>query len=400
MRVLSTELGAHVGERVTLAGWLHAKRELGSVSFAVLRDRAGLAQVVVDPSNSLLLSHGLETVLELEGLAVGNEQAPGGVELHEPSFRVLAEPTEAPPIELRRPELKETLPVQLDFAPVALRHPLVRERFRIAAAAVHGFRAALDGLGFTEISTPKLVASATESGANVFSLDYFGREAFLAQSPQFYKQTMVGVFERVYETGHVFRAEPHDTGRHLAEYTSLDAELGFIRDHFDVMTVLREVIAGMMDAVGELGVEVPAEIPWVHFADTGVDDVDLAPADERRICEEHGELVFVTGFPMAKRPFYTHPEPERPGYSNSFDLLFRGMEIVTGGQRLHRYEDYGAAVGGETEPFEGYLQAFKYGLPPHGGVALRPEPVVAPLGGASNGRGETTLPRGQRPVHP
>src|SRR2546430_2119769 len=210
MRVLSTELGAHVGERVTLAGWLHAKRELGSVSFAVVRDRAGLAQVVVDPSNRLLLSHGLETVLELEGLAVGNEQAPGGVELHEPSFRVLAEPAEAPPIELRRPELKETLPVQLDFAPVALRHPLVRERFRIAAAAVHGFRAALDGIGFTEISTPKLVASATESGANVFSLDYFGREAFLAQSPQFYKQTMVGVFERVYETGHVFRAEPHE----------------------------------------------------------------------------------------------------------------------------------------------------------------------------------------------
>jgi nondiscriminating aspartyl-tRNA synthetase len=393
MRVLSTELGARVGERVRMAGWLHAKRELGSVSFAVLRDRAGLAQVVVDPSNSLLLSHGLETVLELDGLVVENPQAPGGVELHEPSFRVLSEPAEAPPIELRRPALKETLPVQLDFAPVALRHPGVRERFKLAAAAVHGFRAALDGLGFTEISTPKLVASATESGANVFSLDYFGREAFLAQSPQFYKQTMVGVFERVYETGHVFRAEPHDTGRHLAEYTSLDAELGFIRDHFDVMAVVREVIAGMMDAVGELGIDVPVEIPWVHFADTGVDDVDLAPADERRICEEHGELVFVTGFPMAKRPFYTHPEPERPEHSNSFDLLFRGMEIVTGGQRLHRYEDYVAALGGETTPFEGYLQAFKYGLPPHGGFALGLERFVAQLVGAANLRETTLFPR-------
>jgi nondiscriminating aspartyl-tRNA synthetase len=393
MRVLSTELGARVGERVRMAGWLHAKRELGSVSFAVLRDRAGLAQVVVDPSNSLLLSHGLETVLELDGLVVENPQAPGGVELHEPSFRVLSEPAEAPPIELRRPALKETLPVQLDFAPVALRHPGVRERFKLAAAAVHGFRAALDGLGFTEISTPKLVASATESGANVFSLDYFGREAFLAQSPQFYKQTMVGVFERVYETGHVFRAEPHDTGRHLAEYTSLDAELGFIRDHFDVMAVVREVIAGMMDAVGELGIDVPVEIPWVHFADTGVDDVDLAPADERRICEEHGELVFVTGFPMAKRPFYTHPEPERPEHSNSFDLLFRGMEIVTGGQRLHRYEDYVAALGGETAPFEGYLQAFKYGLPPHGGFALGLERFVTQLVGAANVRETTLFPR-------
>jgi nondiscriminating aspartyl-tRNA synthetase len=391
MRVLSTELAAHVGERVTLAGWLHAKRELGSVSFAVVRDRAGLTQVVIDTSNRLLLSLGVETVVEIDGVAVANEQAPSGVELHEPAVRVLAEPAEAPPIELRRPELKETLPMRLDFAPVALRHPGVRDRFRLAAAAVHGFRAALDGLGFTEISTPKLVASATESGANVFSLDYFGREAFLAQSPQFYKQVMVGVFERVYETGHVFRAEPHDTGRHLAEYTSLDAELGFIRDHFDVMAIVREAIAGMMEAVG--GPDVPAEIPWVHFADTGVDDVDLAPADERRICEEHGELVFVTGFPMAKRPFYTHPEPERPEYSNSFDLLFRGMEIVTGGQRLHRYEDYVAALGGETEPYEGYLQAFKYGLPPHGGFALGLERFVAQLVGAGNLRETTLFPR-------
>jgi nondiscriminating aspartyl-tRNA synthetase len=391
MRVLSTELAAHVGERVTLAGWLHAKRELGSVSFAVVRDRAGLTQIVIDPSNRLLLSLGVETVVEIDGVAVANEQAPGGVELHEPSVRVLAEPAEAPPIELRRPELKETLPMRLDYAPVALRHPSVRDRFRLAAAAVHGFRAALDGLGFTEISTPKLVASATESGANVFSLDYFGREAFLAQSPQFYKQTMVGVFERVYETGHVFRAEPHDTGRHLAEYTSLDAELGFIRDHFDVMAIVREAIAGMMEAVG--GPDVSAEIPWVHFGDTGVDDVDLAPADERRICEEHGELVFVTGFPMAKRPFYTHPEPERPEYSNSFDLLFRGMEIVTGGQRLHRYEDYVAALGGETEPYEGFLQAFKYGMPPHGGFALGLERFVAQLVGAGNLRETTLFPR-------
>src|SRR5919204_2641704 len=247
MRVLSSELAEHVGERVTMAGWLHAKRELGSVSFAVLRDRAGLAQIVLAHPLEL----GPESVIEVDGDVVAAAQAPGGVELHEPSFRVLSEPAEAPPIELRRPELKETLPTQLDFAPVALRHPRVRARFEIAAAAVHGFRAALDGLGFTEISTPKLVASATESGANVFELDYFGRRAFLAQSPQFYKQTLVGVFERVYETGHVFRAEPHDTGRHLAEYTSLDAELGFIRDHFDVMAIVREAVAGMMGAIRE-----------------------------------------------------------------------------------------------------------------------------------------------------
>jgi nondiscriminating aspartyl-tRNA synthetase len=350
-------------------------------------------------------------VVEVDGVAVAAGQAPGGVELHEPSFRVLAEPAEAPPVELRRPVLKETLPTILDAAPVALRHPRERAKFQLAAASLHGFREALDRLDFVEISTPKIVASATESGASVFTLDYFGRSAFLAQSPQFYKQTMVGVFERVYETGPVFRAEPHETGRHLAEYTSLDAELGFIRDHFDVMAIVREALAGMVWAIRERAAqaldlrevdlpEVPPEIPWVHFGETGVDDVDLAPADERRLCEERGEWLFVTGFPMAKRPFYTHPEPAWPRYSNSFDLLFRGMEIVTGGQRLHRYEDYVAALGGEAEAYEGYLQAFKYGMPTHGGFALGLERWVAQLVGAGNIRETTLFPRDRNRLTP
>jgi nondiscriminating aspartyl-tRNA synthetase len=222
MRILSTELPAHVGEHVTLAGWMHAKRDLGALSFVVIRDRAGLAQVVLAEHLELVP----ETVLEVEGEAVAAAQAPGGVELHEPSFRVLSQPTEPPPVELRRPTLTATLPTILDFAPLTLRHPRQRAHFELAAASLHGFRAALDRLGFTEISTPKIVASATESGANVFRLDYFGKRAYLAQSPQLYKQMLVGVFERVYETGPVFRAEPHDTARHLTEYTSLDAELG------------------------------------------------------------------------------------------------------------------------------------------------------------------------------
>ena len=400
MRVLSTELGAHVGERVTLAGWLHAKRELGAVSFVLVRDRAGLAQAVVEGALDLQA----ETVVEVEGVAVSASQAPGGVELQEPSFRVLAEPAEPPPVELRRPELKETLPTILDNAPVALRHPRERAKFQIAAASLAGFRKTLDELGFVEISTPKIVAAATETGANLFTLDYFGRPAFLAQSPQLYKQTMVGVFERVYEVGPVFRAEPHETGRHLAEYTSLDAEVGFIRDHFDVMALVREAVAGMIDSVRvrtELPVpEVPSEIPWLHFADTGVDDVDLAPADERRLCEKHGEWLFVTGFPAAKRPFYTHPEPGRPEYTNSFDLLFRGIEIVTGGQRLHRYEDYVAALDGDVEPYEGYLQAFRFGMPPHGGFALGLERWTAQLVGAKNIRETTLFPRDRNRLTP
>jgi nondiscriminating aspartyl-tRNA synthetase len=407
MRVLSSELSSHVGERVTLAGWLHAKRELGAVAFALVRDRAGLAQVVLDLSNKSLqgaLALRAETVVEVDGEVAVATQAPAGVEVREPEFRVLAEPDEAPPIELRRPVLKETLPTILDNAPVALRHPRERAKFQVAAASLAGFRKALDELGFVEISTPKIVASATESGANLFTVDYFGRPAFLAQSPQLYKQTMVGVFERVYEVGPVFRAEPHETGRHLAEYTSLDAEVGFIRDHFDVMPFVREAVAGMVQCVRErteVAVpEVPAEIPWVHFADTGVEDADLAPADERRLCEEHGEWLFVTGFPAAKRPFYTHPEPGRPAFTNSFDLLFRGIEIVTGGQRLHRYGDYVEALGGDTAPYEGYLQAFKYGMPPHGGFALGLERWVARLVGAENIRETTLFPRDRSRLTP
>ena len=402
-RILTTELPAHAGTRVRLAGWLHQQRRLSRVTFLVLRDRAGLAQVVLDEPLDLLP----ETVLELEGDAVASEQAPGGVEIHNADVSVLAEPADAPPLELRRPELKESLPTLLDHAPLAWRHPAEREKLRLAARSVAGFRAALGRLGFTEIQTPKLVASATEGGANVFTVDYFGRDAYLAQSPQFYKQTMVGVFERVFETGPVFRAEPHETSRHLAEYVSLDAELGFIDDHFDVMRVVRQAVAGMAEAAGT-DVEVPAEIPWIHFAETGVDDVDLAPADERRLGEwareEHGsDFLFVTGYPMAKRPFYTHPEPGRPEFSNSFDLLFRGLEVVTGGQRLHRYEDYLAALderGLDPAPFEGYLQSFRYGMPPHGGFAIGLERWVARLVGAQNIRETTLFPRDRTRLSP
>jgi nondiscriminating aspartyl-tRNA synthetase len=399
-RILTSELPAHAGKRVLLQGWLHRRRDLSQVTFLILRDRAGLAQVVVSGSEPQI-QFGPETVLEIEGVAVANEQAPGGVEVHEPQLRVLAEPAAAPPVELHLPEPRETLPFRLDAAAVALRHPAVRERFRLAARAVAAFRSTLDGLGFTEIQTPKIVASATEGGANVFRIDYFGRDAYLAQSPQFFKQTLVGVFERVYEVGPVFRAEPHETGRHLAEYVSLDAELGFIADHRDVMNVVRDVVSGMLEAAGH---EPPAEIPVVRFEDvrTG-EEPDLSPADERRICAEHGELVFVEGYPTSKRPFYTHPDPERPEWSRGFDLLYRGLEIVTGGQRLHRYEDYLAALASrslDAEPFTGYLDAFRYGMPPHGGFALGLERFVAQAIGAANIRETTLFPRDRNRLLP
>ncbi|MFI6797584.1 aspartate--tRNA(Asn) ligase [Streptosporangium canum] len=418
-RVLAADLPRHVGRHVRLAGWLHRRRDLKSVSFLVVRDRSGLAQVVL----SRPVPYPEETVLQISGTVVANPQAPGGAELTGPMIEVLAEAVEPPPFDLYRPTVPATLPTVLDHAPVALRHPRLRAPFEIAAAGVAGFRAALDGLGFVESQTPKIVGTATESGANVFGIDYFGRPAFLAQSPQFFKQALVGVFERVYEVGPVFRAEPHDTARHLAQYTSLDAELGFVRDHRDVMAVLREALAGMHAAVAEraagalelLGIEppgVPGEIPAIHFADaqellarhTGEDprgEPDLAPAHERWLGEwalrEHGsEFLFVTGYPMVKRPFYTHPDPERPEFSRSFDLLFRGLELVTGGQRLHRYADYLAALtarGEDPQAYAGYLAAFAHGMPPHGGFAIGLERWTSRLTGAANIRQTTLFPR-------
>jgi nondiscriminating aspartyl-tRNA synthetase len=235
----------------------------------------------------------------------------------------------------------------LDHAAVTWRHPVRRARWELAAASLRGFRAALDGWGFTEIQTPKFVSSATESGATVFTVDYFGRPACLAQSPQFYKQVMVGVFERVYETGPVFRAEPHDTARHLAEYVSLDAEVGFISDHRDVLSVLRHALAGMAAAIRAqarpaadlLGItvpEVPEQIPVIHFSDAlnlaGAprDEPDLAPAHERALglwaVETHGsEFVAVEGYPMRKRPFYTHPQSGDGRWSNSWACAGRGL---------------------------------------------------------------------------
>jgi nondiscriminating aspartyl-tRNA synthetase len=414
-RTLCSDLPAATpGATVRLQGWVHRRRELAALTFLVVRDRSGLAQVVVRDG----AVPPEETTVEVVGTATANVQAPGGIEVTDPVITLLTEPAATPPIELWRPTVSAGLPTLLDHAPVTWRHPAQRARWELAAASVRGFRATLDRLDFTEIQTPKFVASATESGANVFEVDYFGRPAYLAQSPQFYKQQLVGVFERVYEVGPVFRAEPHDTVRHLAEYVSLDAELGFIGDHRDVLRVLREVVAGMVSAVHEhagdavalTGAQVPVvpdEIPVVHFRDAlrmvgaPEDEPDLAPEHERALgawaLETHGsDFVAVEGYPMAKRPFYTHPQPDDARWSNSFDLLFRGLELVTGGQRLHTPSSYDAAIRGRGEDpaaYASYLQAFEHGMPPHGGFAIGLERWTARLTGAANIREVTLFPR-------
>ncbi len=433
-RTLAHDLAALAdGEPATLSGWVHRRRVLSSVTFLVLRDRSGLAQVVVKDAATIDQLQGLpeETVIEVAGTVRHHESATGGAELVDPTITPLTEPAVPPPVELWRPTFGAGLPTHLDHAAVTLRHPRHRATWQLASASMRGFRSALSEVDFTEIATPKLVGTATESGANVFAVDYFGETAYLAQSPQLYKQMLVGVFERVFEVGPVFRAEPHDTVRHLAQYTSLDAELGFIRDHRDVLVVLRAAIAGMVegirtyaaDAASLLGVqvpEVPEEFPIIHFRDAlaqvgaDPDEPDLSPAHERALSEwasaAYGsDFLAVEGYPMSKRPFYTAPQgpppPDCPSndprrevgrYSNSFDLLFRGLELTTGGQRLHRPSDYAAALrrtGTDPALLRGYLDAFEHGMPPHGGFAIGLERWVGRLVGAQNIREVALFPR-------
>ncbi len=430
--IRTTEVSAHVGEIVQLQGWLHNLRRLGGVSFLVLRDGWGTVQAVTEQEAALLplVENELntETVITLEGLVASVPQAPGGIELHQPRITVITPVREPLPVVISKREVNASLPLMLDHAVVVNRHPTRRSVFRLGAGVMAAFREALAQRGFTEVQTPKIVASATESGANVFKIDYFGRPAYLAQSPQFYKQIMVGVFQGVYEVAPVFRAEPHDTTRHINEYVSLDVEFGFIENHFTVMALLRDVLAHIFNRLVEsynpelslLNAKlptVPAAIPHLHFTEAkelvfqlhcknlqGVDErnePDLSPQEERWLGEwaqkEHNsDFLFVTGYPMSKRPFYTHPDPARPAYSNSFDLLFRGTELVTGGQRLHRYEDYLAALSKAnlpTAPFETYLEAFRYGMPPHGGFAIGSERLLMQLLGTPNVRLTTLFPR-------
>jgi len=424
-RIYGSEIGKHAGERVRLAGWVHNVRALGKINFLTLRDASGIVQVVMTRAELAQLDGALpESVIEVEGTVVAEPQAPGGFEVHNPAITVLNRVSEPLPFPINKPDLDVHIDTFLNSATVGLRHPKKRAILRLSSGVMGGFRRYLDQHGFVEIASPKIVESATESGANVFQIDYFGRPAYLAQSPQFYKQMMVGVFERVYEVGPVFRAEPHSTVRHVNEYVSLDVEFGFIRDHFDVMALLTRLIRAMLDHlkadyVGELdmlGAQMPlaSEIfPHIYFPDAlqliyerhGEDarhEPDLSPQHERwlgewALAERQSDFLFVTGYPMVKRPFYTHPNPIDPRYANGFDLLFRGTELVTGGQRLHQYEDYLEALRSrgvvDVKPFEGYLQAFRYGMPPHGGFAIGLERFVMQLIGASNLRETTLFPR-------
>ncbi len=320
-------------------------------------------------------------------------------------------------------DVEVNLDTYLDHLPLTLRTERARAIFKVQTALIKYFREFLVQEGFTEIQAPKLIGDDAEGGANSFNVEYFEHTAHLAQSPQFYKQIMVGIFERVFATGNVYRAEKHATTRHLNEYTSLDLEMGFINDFTDVMMMENKLLAYLMPKVGEeckeeltlLGAKlptVPDKIPTLKlreaqqiikdkYSEDCTNEPDLEPQHERWLCEwaeqEHNsDFVFITHFPLSKRPMYTFEDPSDPGYAAGFDLLFRGVEITTGGQRIHEYDDLVAAIknkGLDPESFSYYLQAFKYGMPPHGGLGMGLERVTAKLLGLENVKEATLFPR-------
>jgi nondiscriminating aspartyl-tRNA synthetase len=426
MRILSDEVTQHVGKTVHIEGWLHKKRLLGGLTFINVRDRHGLVQVVIDNKDEVEKLRGLQigTVLAVDGTAVEEPRAPGGAELHEAKLTVMVPVTEEPPIEIDKPlsHKPDNLDTLFDHRVIGLRNLQETAIFRIRADLLRYIRDFLYERDFVEINTPKLAAGAAEGGAEVFKLDYFGKEATLAQSPQLYKQIMVGVFERVFEIGPAFRAELSATTRHVSEVTMLDVEMGFI-EHDDILKLLQELVYDVLTRLYKehaedlkslrapeltLKPEFPRysmkQIHEMYQQETGKDtsrETDLTPEEERWICEyakknDGCEAVFATELPKSKMKFY-HMEGQ-DGTARSADLLFRGIEISTVPQREHRYENLlqqmkDAGVDPESPGFAPYLSAFKHGLPPHAGFGFGIDRLTEKAIGLNNVKEAILFPR-------
>ena len=412
------------GRTVKVNGAVHTIRDMGNVAFVILRKREGLLQCVCEEG---LAKSGIKdlkeaSAVEVTGTLTESEKAPNGVEIRLETLKILSEPAEPMPLAISKGKLNTSLEAKLNYRAISLRNVRERAKFRIQEGIVRGFRDFLYKEGFTEIHTPKIGAKSAEGGANLFRLDYFNRPAILQQSPQFYKQMMVGVFDRVFETAPVFRAEKHNTKRHLNEYTSLDFEMGYIDGFEDLMAMETGFLQYTMKLLGTeyakelklLGIELPKtdEIPAVRFDEIKRlvseeygrkirSPYDLEPEEEvliSRYAKEKwdADFVFVTHYPSKKRPFYAMDDPADPTYTLSFDLLFRGMEITTGGQRIHDYHMLMEKMekrGMTEEGMEQYLSAFKHGMPPHGGLGIGMERLTMKLVGEDNVRETTLFPR-------
>lgn len=417
--------GDLAGQKVKVNGAVHTIRDMGTVAFVVLRKREGLLQGVYEEGIAGFDLKDLREAdaVEIEGTLEKNEKAPNGIEIRMESLRILSEPeADMMPLAISKWKLNTSLDAKLNYRPIALRNVRERAKFKLQEGITRAFRDFLYEQGFTEIHTPKIGAKSAEGGANLFRLDYFHRPAVLQQSPQLYKQMMVGVFDRVFETGPVFRAEKHNTKRHLNEYTSLDFEMGFIDSFQDIMAMETGFLQYTMELLKKnykteldmLDITLPKvdEIPQVRFDEAKRlvaekynrqirNPYDLEPEEEaligRYFEEEYGaDFVFVTHYPSKKRPFYAMDDPDDKTFTQSFDLLFKGLEVTTGGQRIHEYQmllDKIEAKGMTTEGMDQYLDIFKHGMPPHGGLGIGLERLTMKLIGEDNVRETCLFPR-------
>ena len=416
--------GEYEGKEIRMNGAVHTIRHMGEVAFVILRKSRGLVQCVYEAGGTDFDIRDLkeESAVEVMGVVKAEERAPQGFEIRLKEIRVLSQPAEPLPLAVSKWKLNTSLETKLSLRPISLRNVRERAKFKIQEGIVRGFRDYLLSQGFTEIRTPKIVARGAEGGSNVFKLEYFNKKAELGQSPQFYKQTMVGVYDRVFEAAPVFRAEKHNTTRHINEYTSLDFEMGYIdsfRDVMDMETGMLQYVMRLLEQeykkeLDMLGVTLPevGRIPAVRFVQAKElvsrkydrkirNPYDLEPEEElligRYFKEEYGsDFVFVTHYPSKKRPFYAMDDPEDPKFTLSFDLMFRGLEVTTGGQRIHDYREITDKMekrGMDPEDIASYLMIFKYGMPPHGGLGIGLERLTMRLLDEQNVREASLFPR-------
>ena len=413
-----------VGKTAAMKGAVHNLRDMSEFVFVILRTYEGLVQCVYSKSLEEYQPLHEGMTVKVTGKVQTEERAPGGYEIIISQVDVLSKPVEGTmmPVPISKWKLNTSLEAKLEYRPISLRNVRERAIFKIQEGIARGFRDFMFSKHFTEIRTPKIVAGNAEGGANVFKMEYFGKRAFLAQSPQFYKQTMVGVYDRVFEVAPVFRAEKHNTTRHLNEYTSMDFELGYIDSFVDIMETEQEMLAYTFDLLKReyakeikiLNITLPdaSKIPSVRF-DKAKELVaekynrkiknpyDLEPEEEHLIGqyfkeEYDSDLVFVTHYPSKKRPFYAMDDPTDDRFTLSFDLLFKGMEITTGGQRIHDYQmivDKMERRGMDISDFTNYLMIFKHGMPPHGGAGIGLERLTMKLMDEVNVRETTLFPR-------
>lgn len=427
-RLLTENLYSHMGERVKIQGWIHRIRKIGKIAFLIIRDRSGVVQCVLNPKTIDIKGLKLECVVEVIGEVKKRNAETKESELLVETLMIISQVTEDLPVEINKDELEVNIDTLLNNRVLTLRHLKTNAIFKIQAALAQGFAEFLKNEDFTQVYSPKIVAEGTEGGTGLFELKYFEKKAYLAQSPQFYKQMLVGAgYERVFEIGHVYRAEEHNTIRHLNEYVSMDLEMGFIEDEREIMELETRLLKYIFQYVNtqcpkeltllqvkfpEIGEQIPSmklseaiEIVKSKYGKTDLTS-DLDPEGEKFICEYvkekyNSDLIFLTHYPRSKRPMYTMPEGTES--THSFDLLFRGVEITTGGQRIHNYEQLKDSIssrGLNLESFSGYLQVFKYGIPPHGGLAIGLERLTAQLLGLRNVREVTLFPRDRDRIAP